>query len=283
MQRGILAALGVSGAVVARQVHGAEILTVEAPPGRYCVGPAHADGVATALPGVAAAVHVADCLPIAVGGAGAVAMLHGGWRGLDGGIVARGRRAIARARVRTGRSRRRSARAWAAAAMRPGTRCASASRNSARAWAGCSISRPWRRPSCTRPALRSSRMSACARCARPPERLFSHRRDGAVARAPGRVRVAAQLSVERGPRRARGGARARRARRGASGPRPRRRSRSCSPVKYVGAQDMPTLADAGVTLVGENRAQELLEKVATRPGAAALALHRRAPVTQGPR
>ncbi len=37
-------------------------------------------------------------------------------------------------------------------------------------------------------------------------------------------------------------------------------------VKYVGADDIATLADAGVTLVGENRAQDLLEKVTRAPG-----------------
>ena len=37
-------------------------------------------------------------------------------------------------------------------------------------------------------------------------------------------------------------------------------------VKYVGAEEMETLADAGVTLVGENRAQDLLEKVTRAPG-----------------
>lgn len=37
-------------------------------------------------------------------------------------------------------------------------------------------------------------------------------------------------------------------------------------VKYVGAGDIDTLAQAGVTLVGENRAQELLEKVTHAPG-----------------
>jgi pyridoxal phosphate enzyme (YggS family) len=37
-------------------------------------------------------------------------------------------------------------------------------------------------------------------------------------------------------------------------------------VKYVGAEDIPTLAQAGVTLVGENRAQDLLEKVTRAPG-----------------
>ncbi len=37
-------------------------------------------------------------------------------------------------------------------------------------------------------------------------------------------------------------------------------------VKYVSAPDMETLADAGVTLVGENRAQDLLDKVDHAPG-----------------
>ena len=37
-------------------------------------------------------------------------------------------------------------------------------------------------------------------------------------------------------------------------------------VKYVGADDIETLADAGVTLVGENRAQDLVEKVTHAPG-----------------
>jgi len=37
-------------------------------------------------------------------------------------------------------------------------------------------------------------------------------------------------------------------------------------VKYAGVEDIETLADAGVTLVGENRAQELLEKCQRAPG-----------------
>ena len=37
-------------------------------------------------------------------------------------------------------------------------------------------------------------------------------------------------------------------------------------VKYVGAEDIETLAQAGVTLVGENRAQDLIEKVTRAPG-----------------
>jgi hypothetical protein len=89
-----LDAIGVSSAAVARQVHGAEIVILERPPGGYAVGIGEGDGVASALVGVAVAVHVADCLPIAIGGEGGVAMLHGGWRGLAGGIVAAGVQAL---------------------------------------------------------------------------------------------------------------------------------------------------------------------------------------------
>ena len=37
-------------------------------------------------------------------------------------------------------------------------------------------------------------------------------------------------------------------------------------VKYVGAEDIEGLAQAGVTLVGENRAQDLIDKVTRAPG-----------------
>jgi len=90
VQARVLEALGVEGVVVGRQVHGAAVVLVEARIDGYVVGLREGDGVASSLAGVASAVHVADCLPIAVGGDGAVAMLHGGWRGLDGGIVAAG-------------------------------------------------------------------------------------------------------------------------------------------------------------------------------------------------
>jgi len=48
------------------------------------------DGQATTLAGVACVVRVADCLPIALVAPEGVAMLHGGWRPLAGGIVGRG-------------------------------------------------------------------------------------------------------------------------------------------------------------------------------------------------
>lgn len=90
VQQRILGLLGVAGVAVPRQVHGAEVVVVDQPVVGYAVGVGEGDGVATSVSGVAAAVHVADCLPIAVAGAGGVAMLHGGWRGLAGGIVAAG-------------------------------------------------------------------------------------------------------------------------------------------------------------------------------------------------
>jgi YfiH family protein len=49
-----------------------------------------ADGQVADRLGEAAAVLVADCLPVAVVGPGAVAMLHCGWRGLAAGLVAEG-------------------------------------------------------------------------------------------------------------------------------------------------------------------------------------------------
>jgi purine-nucleoside/S-methyl-5'-thioadenosine phosphorylase / adenosine deaminase len=90
VQERALAALGVAGAAVAHQVHGSSVVTVEEPLRGYLVGVGEGDGVATTRAGLAAAVHVADCVPVAVGGRGGVAMLHCGWRGLAGGIIAAG-------------------------------------------------------------------------------------------------------------------------------------------------------------------------------------------------
>jgi hypothetical protein len=69
-----------------------------------------ADGQATTLAGVAATVMVADCLPVAIAGDGAVAMLHAGWRGLAAGVIAEG----------VGRVRELGARGPLSAAIGPG-------------------------------------------------------------------------------------------------------------------------------------------------------------------
>ncbi len=81
-----------------RQVHGPRVLVRMAL--SDASGPAprrdleKADGQATVQKGIAPVVLTADCLPIAVAGGGAVAMLHAGWRGLAEGVIGEGVRAV---------------------------------------------------------------------------------------------------------------------------------------------------------------------------------------------
>jgi len=86
------ARIGVPLAMI-RQVHGAHVRRIDAPqqPGRP---PLEADGQATATEGIAPIVLTADCLPVAVAGGGAAAILHAGWRGLASGILEEGVRAV---------------------------------------------------------------------------------------------------------------------------------------------------------------------------------------------
>src|SRR4051794_40432145 len=83
-----------AGAVLAagHQVHGTEVRRVHE--GDAPAAPHDADGQATARREVAPTVLVADCLPVAVAGRRAVAMLHAGWRGLAGGVLEEGVRAV---------------------------------------------------------------------------------------------------------------------------------------------------------------------------------------------
>ena len=76
-----------------RQVHGAVVARALAPTDAR-VEPQEADGQATATAGVAGIVLTADCLPIAIAGIGAVAMVHAGWRGLAAGVVREGVAAV---------------------------------------------------------------------------------------------------------------------------------------------------------------------------------------------
>ncbi|MFL5874036.1 MAG: polyphenol oxidase family protein [Solirubrobacterales bacterium] len=69
--------------VFARQVHGTRLLRHPREEGVV-----EADGHVVAEPGVAPLVFVADCLPMALYGPDGLAMVHAGWRGLAGGIVA---------------------------------------------------------------------------------------------------------------------------------------------------------------------------------------------------
>ncbi|MCW3069987.1 MAG: hypothetical protein JWL67_2612 [Solirubrobacterales bacterium] len=53
-----------------------------------------ADGQATALRRVGTLVVTADCMPVALGCRGAVAIVHAGWRGLAAGVLEEGVRAL---------------------------------------------------------------------------------------------------------------------------------------------------------------------------------------------
>lgn len=90
--RVLAAGLGIPrGRIVqGRQVHGTVVARTGGP-GPVADG---VDGYATAEPGLALLVLTADCLPVALAADGAVAMLHAGWRGLAGGILEEGVRAL---------------------------------------------------------------------------------------------------------------------------------------------------------------------------------------------
>jgi YfiH family protein len=75
------------------QVHGALVRRVRELPGP-AAALADADGQATALEGVAAVVLTADCLPVALVAPEAVAIVHAGWRGIAGGVLTEGVRAL---------------------------------------------------------------------------------------------------------------------------------------------------------------------------------------------
>jgi hypothetical protein len=76
------------------QVHGDEVAILDDP--AQARERPRIDGRATRLPGVAIAALSADCLPVAIAGGGAVAMVHAGWRGLAAGVLEAGVRAIRR-------------------------------------------------------------------------------------------------------------------------------------------------------------------------------------------
>jgi len=75
--------------VFSRQVHGTRL--VEAAAG---APPVEADGQVVREPGRAPLVFVADCLPVALHGPDGLAMVHAGWRGLAGGILAAAAEAV---------------------------------------------------------------------------------------------------------------------------------------------------------------------------------------------
>lgn len=72
---------------LALQVHAVEVLDV-GPRDSGFLG--EADGLFTAEPGPVLGILAADCAPVVVWGSRGVAIVHAGWRGVSGGVVANG-------------------------------------------------------------------------------------------------------------------------------------------------------------------------------------------------
>jgi len=87
------------GILFGHQVHGAELVRRDHPPGRNPwsdsdAPPVEGDGQVTSAAELTPLVQVADCLPVIVAGPGGIAALHCGWRGLAAGILERGARQV---------------------------------------------------------------------------------------------------------------------------------------------------------------------------------------------
>jgi YfiH family protein len=167
----------VSSVNAAHQVHEASVITVAGGSG-YRVGPAKADGLLTTSRNTAIAVHVADCLPIAIAGEGGVAIVHAGWRGLAAGVLAHGVAALREAGVAGGLE----------AAIGPGARgcCYEAGAEVHALFSGYAASHAQHLDLAAVAAAQLldagvhviSDLGACTLCA-PAGLYFSHRRDGA--------------------------------------------------------------------------------------------------------
>ncbi|MFN6978244.1 MAG: peptidoglycan editing factor PgeF [Gemmobacter sp.] len=71
--------------VTVHQVHGARVLTLDAPP----AGDLRADAMVTRVPGLALGVLTADCAPVLLAdvAAGVIGAAHAGWRGARAGVL----------------------------------------------------------------------------------------------------------------------------------------------------------------------------------------------------
>jgi len=85
--------IGVERLVRGYQVHGAVVQRVERLPDPDAAR-READGQATALSSAGMMVLTADCLPVVLGSASAVAIVHAGWRGLAAGVLQSGVHAL---------------------------------------------------------------------------------------------------------------------------------------------------------------------------------------------
>ncbi len=66
-----------------RQVHGHEVVTVDAAPAT----PPEADAAVTTAVGLPLVVMTADCAPVALASPGGIAVVHAGWPGLEQGVL----------------------------------------------------------------------------------------------------------------------------------------------------------------------------------------------------
>jgi YfiH family protein len=82
-----LRALGIDEVFQTSQVHGAGVVVAEGDPGK--IRQKEGDALLIRTPRAAAAVRVADCVPVLVGARqGAALAIHAGWRGIVRGVVA---------------------------------------------------------------------------------------------------------------------------------------------------------------------------------------------------
>ena len=224
------------------------------------------DGLWTDEPDVPVLAMTADCLPIALvranGAAPAVAVLHVGWRGLLGGIVAAGVETLGNARAcigpaigpccyEVGRGGRRALRRRLRERRRP---------------------RPPPRPVDRRRACAERRGCRAGRTRRPLHGV----QPGALLLTPPHRQAARRAGRDRACR-LRASARAYARIRDEVGD----AVTVVVATKYVSLEDMAVLAEAGVEVVGENRAQDLEAQARRVRRRLPLALHRPPAVEQG--
>ncbi len=237
---------GVESVAMGRQVHGTDIREWEASTAEH----PEADGHITAVRGLAMLVFVADCLPVALAGQGRLAMLHCGWRGLAGGIVEKALATFPEP---------------PAAAIGPGIGgcCYEVGEEVLAAFAdldgvargGMLDLRAVVRHKLAAGGVTRDRGRAPVHVLPSrPVLLASPRPRGD--RPPGRPRLA-RMTLD--PRRVRDNLDRVHERISAAGRDPAT-VEICAAIKYLPPDDLPALAEAGIKLVGENRAQALREK-----------------------
>lgn len=155
-----------------RQVHGVDIQRASETGGIL----GEADGLVTDRQGVVLGILSADCAAVAILGAGGVALVHAGWRGLAGGIIERGVRVVEPVRA-----------AWIGPAI--GACCYEVGGDVAEAWRrlGLPVADPSHVDprSAARAELRAAGVRAVAsidECTACGNNFFSYRRDGVTGR-----------------------------------------------------------------------------------------------------